>query len=186
MNAKMFSIGQNVVYGIHGVCVIEDIRNTSLSSMMPPQNYYVLKQIKRGSVIYVPCSNESGRYKIRGLLSENEIYAMIEAIKGDRMEWNVNRKERTAAFRDILSQGLSEDLLLMMLCIRERKNEFTDAKKKLSGADNDILTSAENLVIQEFAFVLGIDEDDVLSFIMERLTDTGDESSYVGYETLDA
>ena len=184
LNGNKFDVGQHVVYGVHGVCLIEDIRETTLSSMMLPQDYYFLKQIKRGSTIYVPCSNDSGKYKLRTLLTSDEINDLICSVRGKHMQWNMNRKERTVRFREILSQGISSDLLLMIFCIREQRNEFYDAKKKLSGSDSDILQSAENLVNQEFSFVLGIDEEDVPDYI-EKLLNGTSGSEFIS-EAIDA
>ena len=169
MKDGVFYVGQHVVYGVHGVCLIEDIRDISLSSALPPQKYYILKQIKKGSVIYVPCSNGSGSGKLRSLVSPEDIDRMLYDIRGRRMEWNINRKERTVQFREILNKGLSPDLILMIRCISNQKAEYLESKKKLSGSDSDILQSAENMMNQEFAFVLGKNEEDIPEFVKETL-----------------
>jgi len=169
MNNTVFSIGQYVVYGIHGICLIEDIRDLSLSPMLPSQTYYVLKEISKGAVIYVPCVSNPEVSLLRELYTSDDLNAMLDAIRGKCMEWNVNRKERTARFRAILSGGLSSEMILMIRCIRLQKDEYSDTKKKLSGSDSDILHSAENMVNQEFGFVLGISEDKIAEYISGAL-----------------
>ena len=54
-------------------------------------------------------------------------------------------------------------------CIYERKSVLTEKGKKLTSADDNVLTSAEKLVREEFAYTLGITEDEVGEYIREKI-----------------
>ena len=163
MDNKEFTVGQKIIYGTHGICVIEDIRTMSLSSSLPEQPYYVLKECKRGSSIYVPQNNSSAR--MRHIYNKETIDRIIAGIRGRKMDWNNDRKARSTLFKAIIVSGFGEDLLLMIRCIELRKKEIYEQNKKISDSDDDILQTAEQIVNEELSYVLGIDERDVGDYI---------------------
>lgn len=171
MNVCEFSIGQNVVYGTHGLCCIEDIKTMSLSSALPPQEYYILREISKNSLIYVPTQSENGKSKIREIMTPEMIEEILCELRGKKMEWNYDRKERVNRFREILSNGINSEMILMIRCIYLQKKEFYEAKKKLSGSDDDMLQTALRIVNEEFAYVLGIDESEVEDYIRSKIDD---------------
>lgn len=161
-----FSIGQRIIYGIHGICEICDIKDMSLSSMIPPQPYYILNQIRKSSIIYVPVSNGS---KLRNIYNKETIDDIILSSRGKRMGWINDRKQRTTEFRDIITLGFNERMLLMINCIRARKIENFERNKKLSDSDEDMLRTAEYIVNEELSYVLGIAENDVRDYISDMI-----------------
>ena len=84
MDNREFTVGQKIIYGTHGICVIEDIRTMSVSSSLPEQPYYILRECKRGSVIYVPKS--SGTSKMRHIYNKETIDRIIAGIRGRKMD----------------------------------------------------------------------------------------------------
>jgi RNA polymerase-interacting CarD/CdnL/TRCF family regulator len=57
----------------------------------------------------------------------------------------------------------------MVTCIYEKKRELAKIGKKLSVTDMTTLKSAEKLVEEEFAWALGIPQEEVPAFIRRRL-----------------
>ncbi|MCI5536797.1 MAG: CarD family transcriptional regulator, partial [Clostridiales bacterium] len=60
---------------------------------------------------------------------------------------------------------VTQELLLMIRCIYMRKLELDQVGKKLPAADTNTLKSAEKLVEEEFSHVLGIEREDVGTYI---------------------
>lgn len=169
MSNTEFRIGEYVVYGTSGVCKIENITLTSLSSAIPPRQYYILTQVKSASTIYVPCEGPSEKRRMRYLLSKDGIDRLLSSVKDKTMEWNSDRKARNTLFHDILSAGVSEEYLLMIRCIYAQKEYLESNKKKLSNTDSDILFTAQTLLEDEFSFVLGISCQEVGKYIKDSL-----------------
>jgi len=163
MENREFTVGEKIIYCTHGICIIEDIRSMSLSPALPEQPYYVLRECKRGSLIYVPVAG--GASRMRDIYDKETIDRIICGIRGRKMDWNSDRKARTTLFKAIIVEGLNEDLLLMIRCIKLRKKEIVDLNKKLSDSDDDLLQTAEQIVNEELSFVLGIDEREVGDYI---------------------
>ncbi len=67
----MFQINDTVMYGIHGVCRIDDI--TTKEFMGTTKEYYVLKPVNDfTATLYVPMHNEKTVGKMRKILSKQE------------------------------------------------------------------------------------------------------------------
>ena len=90
---KMFQINDMVMYGMHGVCKIEDI--TMKEFMGTPKEYYVLKPINDSTAtLYVPMHNEKVLGKMRKILSEQEVHHLIESMPQKETIWFKNENFR--------------------------------------------------------------------------------------------
>ena len=75
----MFKIGDYVVCGNKGVCVVENIAALEISGVDKERQYYILKpKYQSGSTVYVPV--DSPRDSIRHVLEKEEAQRLIAAI----------------------------------------------------------------------------------------------------------
>lgn len=170
MGKCKYKIGEYVVYGSNGICKINDIKDMTLSPIIGERNYYVLEQMNaRSSTIYVATDNETLCAKMRYVLTEKEILAILRGVKESSISWIDDRKMRAKSFYDILHNGSHEELLLMIGCIYLKGRELSEIGKRLSDSDSGILRSAEKIVREEFAFALGIESEKVGEFIRSEL-----------------
>ena len=89
----MFQINDTVMYGVHGLCKIEDI--TMKEFMGSQKEYYVLKPISDlTATLYVPMHNEKLLAKMRRILSKEEVYQLIETMPQKETIWFKNENER--------------------------------------------------------------------------------------------
>ena len=84
-----FKIGDNIVYGAKGVCLIDDIRDMSFFHERP-QKYYVLKPlfVKQSATVYVPLENKAQVSRIQKVLSKKEAISIIDNMHITRGDWN--------------------------------------------------------------------------------------------------
>ena len=158
-----YAIGDCVVYGTNGVCLIEDIRKLDYAGK---NDFYILKPIgNKNSTFCVPADCEDADPRLRRTLSKDEIDTVIKSVKDENELWIDDRKKRSESFRQILKSNNQQELLRLAGCIYQKREELTADGKRLSSADEIALQSAQNAVNGEFAFVLGIDEDSVGEYI---------------------
>ncbi|MDO4870348.1 MAG: CarD family transcriptional regulator [Bacillota bacterium] len=170
MDKMQFEKGQIIVYGTSGICVIDDIKPVKITMDSKPELYYVLKLLKdEQSKVFVPVNNEKLTSKMRDLMKKEDIIDMLKGGRSDIMEWNTDRRERAETFRDILVDGVSDDLLRMVVCLYERKKKLYVTGKKLPVTDGNTLKSAVKLLEEEVAYVLNIEEDKVGAYIRKQL-----------------
>ena len=142
----------------------------SFSSGAKKSMYYILKPEASGeSTIFVPAENEKLVSKMRKLMTKEEIDEMISSTRDRSIEWESDRRFRNENFHEILTAGVRPEMLLMIRCIYNKKEELTENGKKLSESDNATLKTAEKLVEEEFSRVLEIKNEDVETYIKRML-----------------
>ncbi|MGN0627769.1 MAG: CarD family transcriptional regulator [Oscillospiraceae bacterium] len=165
----MFSIGEFLVYGSSGVCRVEDICERDCGN--GKREYYVLQPVyDNRSTLYIPTDSEKLATHAKALLTEQEIYEIIDNMPEESFDWIANDRERTDAFRNILEEGSRKDIARLMRTIYLRKTELAARGKKLRSADETMMQRAEKLLFGEFAWVLGISPAEVTGFISERVS----------------
>ncbi len=163
-----FKKGDYVVYGIGGVCQIEEVGDLSFGASTGC--YYTLRPITdQSSLIFVPCDNETLAAKIRFLLTKDAIEQAIQAHLASPIAWENDRKLRLGVFRDILAKGDPTELLSLIRCILLKKKELEESNRKLSLSDGEMLQGALRSIHSEFSFSLGIPAQDVREYILSRL-----------------
>ena len=170
MNRNGFDIGEYVSYGINGMCNIEDIRPMQLSQSVEKMMYYILRpEANPKSTIFVPVNNQKLVSKMRELMTKDEINAMLVRMKDRTLEWEKDVRFRTESFHEILSNGVNQDLILMIRCLHRKRQELVQLGKKLPARDSNTLKTAERLVEEEFAHVLHIKCEEVSDYIRDVL-----------------
>ena len=167
----MFQVGQVVSYGASGVCTVEAIEMRSMSRAgTKKQEYYVLRPMSSPSCLtYVPTGNETLTARMRCVLSREEIDAMLRRIRDDRLPWIEDPRQRAEQYGAILSAGLSEELLKLISCLFLEKKACAAKGKRFGAADERLLTAAERVVSEEFAYTLQIRPNQVSAYIAARM-----------------
>lgn len=166
----MFSIGDTVKYAATGVCRITDITEKKFGTLV--MQYYVLEPVhQKNALVYVPVQNKALVEKMKKLLTADEIEALIAGMPEYTVEWIDADTERAESYRAILSGGDRRALIGLIRTLYERQKELKEKHRHLRSADEQILKTAENMINDEFAVVLGIAPEDVVPYIMGKLTE---------------
>lgn len=164
----MYQIGDRVIYGSEGVCRITDIAEKKFRDKK--LLYYVLKPVYReNATVFVPVNNETLTAKMRRVLSPEEIDAVIEGMAYKKNIWIEDNNERKNYFKEILVRGDRKELVSMIQTIYLHKKVLKEHGRKLNLSDEHFFKEAEKMLYDEFAAVLGLEPDQVLPYIIERL-----------------
>lgn len=168
----MYQIGTVVSYGTTGICTIEDIRMESLSRAgARKQEYYVLRPLATPTcVTYVPTGNEALTGKMRPVMTGEAIDSMIDAVGGETLPWIEDTRQRADAYQKILNGGISGELLRLIGCLYLEKKSRAKGGRKFCATDEKLLSSAERMVSEEFAYALHIPEKEVSAYIAGRMS----------------
>lgn len=167
----MFQAGDVVSYGATGVCTVEDVKELSLSGHASAcKEYYILRPVAAPScVTYVPTASEKLVGKMRQILTREQIDALLLSVKGQQLAWVEDTRHRTEHYGQILSKGVTTDLLKLIACMYLEKKERQSAGKKFSYTDEKLLAAAERIVSEEFAYALNIPQSEVSQYIAEKI-----------------
>lgn len=173
MNGRItaHNVNDYVIYRKNGICKIVDIRYEDFGEI-GESLYYVMQTVyDENSVIYVPVAGKELEQNMRRVLSVDEIHSIIDDSVETERCWVEDSKTRVAAFTKLLNQGDRADVLWLVKVLSLHKADLEAQKKKLSVSDTKILSAALKLINEEFSFVLGIPQNDVIPYIMERVDD---------------
>lgn len=161
----MYQIEEIVVEKNSGLSRIQDIREEDFGGRGAVL-YYVLQPFAdRGATVYVPVHSE--QQKLRSLYTDTGLKETFEKIKGKVLEWSANDKERQQKYQELVKQGSFEELCLLIRTLLQKRKETEENGKKFRAVDERILKEAEFRVCPEIAYVLEIEEEEVLARIME-------------------
>lgn len=162
----MFSINDTVMYGHTGVCKIVDICTKKFNG--EDQKYYVLSpEFENKTTIYCPYDCDSNR--MRELLSTEEVNQLIQSVAEEKTIWIENDQARKEKQLNIIRKGDHKELIQMIKTLYCKRKEKVSAGKKLHSIDEKAMEDAENLLYQEFALVLDVKPEDVVTFIVSKL-----------------
>ena len=161
----MFQVNDVVMRGTSGICKIVDIRKENFRGA--PEMYYVLQPINEKTTIFCPV--ESDKLKIRKLLTREEIDELIGSMPNRENIWIENDTERKDKFNAILKHGDHAELISLLKTLYRKREEKKELGKKFHIADERVMKEAEQLLHGEFAYVLGIGEEQVLPYIFGKL-----------------
>lgn len=164
----MFSVGDTVVYGTQGVCLIVEIKRMKIGK--ETKDYFVLRPAAdQGAVVYVPCGSAALAAKMRSLISRGELDRLINEAAAEPAEWIADDNARLAHCDEVLKSGDRKRLLQLVVMLYRRRELLKATKKHFHNADATYLKAAERLLHDEFAYVLGIGAEEVPDYIRERI-----------------
>lgn len=162
----MFSKGDTILYRPTGVCEIADIRKETIAKNT--NQYYILKPVYRpASTIYVPVDNEKLTSHMCELISKQEAKSLLENGKKGAIKWLDDSKKRVIEYNEALfdiNRGVAIEIIKLL---QHHKREVLLTNHKFYATDEKILTIAERLIGEEFAFVLGKQPEEILQAIKE-------------------
>ena len=105
----MYQLGEFVVYGVHGVCLVSQIQERRVDRMT--QQYLVLEPIGRGGSQYlVPMHNPAAMSKLSPLMTPQELEGLLssESVKTDC--WIPEENRRKQSYRELSGSASREKL----------------------------------------------------------------------------
>lgn len=166
----MYSIGEKIMYGGTGVCIVEEITNVKFSGMDAEKQYYVLRPLYQSGTIQTPVDNT--KVPIRPVMTRSEAEALVDGIPD--IAASICYEKNLSALRNHYQQQLStfdcRDLVRMTKSIYAKKKDAESRQKKIGMTDEKFLRRAEDLLFGELAVALDISRESVRDYISDRLS----------------
>ncbi len=164
----MFGIGDTVMHPSEGICGIEDIRLMQFGNAAP-RSYYILRPEaeKSSSRVYMP--SERGDAVLRRLLTKQDILHLIHESAHCSNMLPEDSKLRKEAGAKLLAEGDYSKIIHMIIELRALGDARQADGKKPCASDEALLTQAEQLVHQEFSYVLHLSSEATVAFIRKEL-----------------
>ena len=164
----MFQIGDKVVYGIQGICVVSDLEQRVVDRKR--LQYLVLEPIKKdGSRFLVPIQNEAAMAKLQKLLTREELSALLNGTAASCDCWIEDENARKQKYRELITHSDRRCLAAMVHALYQHRSRQLSVGRKVHLCDENFLRDAEKLLSSETAVVMDISWDEALLLIRSKL-----------------
>ena len=166
----MFQVGDQVIYGIHGVCRITQVEERTIDRKKI--HYFVLEPTEQpGAKFYVPMHNEAALSKLRHIISREALDTLLESDEVQQDAWIQDENQRKQHYRDLINSGDRMALVRMVRTLHQHRKAQSAAGRKFHLCDENFLRDAEKLLGSEFALVLRMPQEEVGSYVRGVLKD---------------
>ena len=151
----MYQIGQEVMYGIHGVCRIIDIEIKTVDRQKIP--YFVLEPLDYpGTRYYIPTENPAALAKLHPVLTRQQAEELLSTCDASCSEWISDENQRKLRYRELLHGSDRRSLLVMVHTLYLHRKAQEEQGKKFHQCDEGFLRDAQKLLCSEFSLALGL------------------------------
>ena len=165
----MFAVGDYVISGSNGICLVSDITTLDLSGIDKTRKYYILKPVyASGSPVYVPVDTASTT--MRKAVSKDEALAVIKSIPEIPLIPLADEKTLERTYKEYIHQNSCEDWIKLIKTIYLRKEKRILKGCKVTAVDSKYFKQAEDYLYGEFSIALDMSKDEVRSYIEETLS----------------
>lgn len=164
----MYQVGDQVVYGIHGVCCVADQEERTVDRKRV--TYLVLEPVGQdGSRYLVPTHNAAAMAKLRKMLSREDLERLLQSEEVRADSWIRDENQRKQTYRDLISSGDRVKLMQMVCTLYKHKAAQVAAGRKVHLCDDNFLRDAEKLLASEISIVMDMEFDQAKKYMKEHL-----------------
>lgn len=164
----MIGIGDRVVYGSHGVCLVVELEERRIDRKNV--TYLVLEPVgQEGSRYLVPTHNEAAMKKLSPILSRQELEDLLESPETRADSWIADENRRKQTYRELIGSGDRKKLVAMVRTLYHHKETLASQGKRCHLCDDNFLRDAERLLANEAAVVLDTDPEQARAYLREKL-----------------
>lgn len=164
----MFSVGEHIIYGIEGVCRVEEVGRLRVAGLDKNRDYYRLTPYYHGGTIYTPVD---GRAVMRPVISRQKLEALLPRLSELDVLPDIPTDSRSAGeyYRGILAGHDCERLLRLCKSLYQKQKQLAAARRSISATELRNWKMAEEMLYGEFGFVLGIKPAEVKTYLHQKL-----------------
>lgn len=145
----MFTVGDKIVYPMHGAGIIEEIEEKKI--LGETRRYYILRVPCGDMKIMIPIESSDG-VGVRNVMTEIELEVVIESLQGVTTEMSNNWNRR---YRENMEKLKTGDAFEVAEVVRNLMR--LDKEKKLSTGEKKMLSNAKQILQSEMILVKNID-----------------------------
>lgn len=161
----MFEVGEYVVFGTDGVCVVEKVGSLDIEGVSRDKQYYTLAPVGKvgNNRIFAPV--ESKRVVMRKVITADEADTLIRSISSLSPLEVPDEKKREDTYRAALQSCDCTQIVRLIKEICSRRQARTAAGKKLPAVDERYFSMAENSLFSELSFPLKMEKSLIRDYI---------------------
>ena len=168
VGVNMYQVGDKIIYGSSGVCIIDGIKMVEVNYGEPEQPYYVIKPVFSDCNISVPVST---KVFMRPIITEEEALALIDSMPHVDAQpyYNNALRQLQDYYEKKINTHSCEVLVELSVSLYRKREQLLAQKRKFGAIDERYMKRAEDLLFGELSVALSIPKNEVRKFINARL-----------------
>jgi CarD family transcriptional regulator len=158
---SMFSIGDKIVYPMHGAGVIESIEEREI--LGEKKSYYVMKMPVGDMKVMIPVGNANG-VGIRGVIGRVDADAVFKCLEDGTCEQNANWNKR---YRENMVKIKSGNVFEVADVVRSLVQR--ERMRGLSTGERKMLNSAKQILVSELVLAKNLPPTEVENIIKTKI-----------------
>ena len=164
----MYQVGDQVLYGIHGVCRIAGLEQRIIDRKKV--EYFILEPVNQPDArYYVPTQNQAALNKLRRIMTPQELDVLLCSDEVRQDCWISDENQRKSRYKDLINCGDRGARLSMVRTLHQHRDAQAAAGRKFHLCDENFLRDAQKLLESEFSLVLGIEPAQVGPYVLQKL-----------------
>ncbi|MGE5509212.1 MAG: CarD family transcriptional regulator [Chitinophagales bacterium] len=159
----MFSIGDRVVYPMHGAGIIEAIEEKEV--LGEKQQYYIMKLPIGDMRVMIPMRSVS-EVGLRQVIDQGSVERVLEVLRGQQSKMSTNWNRRYRANMEKIKSG---DIYEVAEVVRNLT--LRDQEKGLSTGERKMLENSRQILISEIVLALNTNEEEVRTLVNQVLSE---------------
>lgn len=155
----MFTIGEKVVYPVHGAGIIEAIEQREILGQT--RNYYVLRLSTGGLQVLIPVDTVANA-GMRSICSEATLKEVWTILSGDPSPWEDNWNRRYRLNMDKIKSGDIHEIAEVV-----RNLTVRDMGRGLSSGEKKMLDNAKKILVSEVVLAKSISAEQAMDELQE-------------------
>ena len=164
----MYQIGEKIIYGSNGVCVIEGFKTLEVPHTMEEKVYYIIKPMFQECRISAPVDT---KMFMRPIISAEEAQVLIDGLANlDAQPYfnNALRQLQDYYEKRIATHDCNE-LASMLVALYRKREQMLSQKRKFGAIDERYMKRAEELLFGELAVALDLTKAEIRQMVNDKL-----------------
>ena len=102
-------------------------------------------------------------------MTKKDVDALIDSMPNKTPTWIANENERKETYKRILANGDQAAIISMVQALFHHKKEREAEGKRLHMSDEHFMKDAEQILYNEWQYVLSVDKAGLMAYIFERI-----------------
>jgi len=157
----LFSIGDRVVYPMHGAGIIEAIEEREILGQR--KQYYIMKLPIGDMKVMIPVDGVDG-VGLRQVIGQEDLTRVLDVLAGERTKMSTNWNRRYRANAEKLKSGNIFEVAEVVRNLTLREKE-----KGLSTGERKMLDSAKQILVSEVVLARNIPEAEAHTLLNQAM-----------------
>lgn len=168
----MLAIGEFVVCGNKGVCMVEDITTVHMEGVDSHKMYYLLKPVfSKSSTVYIAVDNKTP--SIRKIITRQEALALIESLPTIGFLCITDDKNAEMVYKESFQKNDIVELIKIVKTSYLRSQERLKLGRKVVAVDEKYYKMACEYLFSELSVCLDIDKQEIENFVIDKISTEG-------------